>query len=219
MTSCSAFNELYPYYRSTEGMLTNLFRDEQTSMPTVAQLFAGFQYIAAAHEVLMTGRNSRNGPPSPRRDRPCPRLHNMEITGQRARPRRRVRRRPHVPFHRRVHDPRVHKQTGQDATTGKPRTADPRRPTPTCRHHGEHQPADDPLNSFTRTTEASPCRPIRVHDYANDGIWDGGLWMPGVAMRSTPRYCEHRGWRSAPHPFGHRQDAGHNRHLLSRGES
>ncbi len=55
----AALNELYPYYRSTEQMLTNLFRDEQT-MPAVAQLFAGFrQYIAAAHEVLMTGRNVR----------------------------------------------------------------------------------------------------------------------------------------------------------------
>ena len=54
-----ALNELYPYYRSTEQMLTNLFRDEQT-MPLVAQLFAGFRgYIAAAHEVLMTGRNAR----------------------------------------------------------------------------------------------------------------------------------------------------------------
>jgi AcrR family transcriptional regulator len=54
-----ALNELYSYYRSTEQMLTNLFRDEQT-MPLVAQLFAGFRgYIAAAHEVLMMGRTAR----------------------------------------------------------------------------------------------------------------------------------------------------------------
>jgi hypothetical protein len=40
-------------------MLTNLFRDEQT-MPTVARLFAGFRrYIAAAQEVMMTGRSVR----------------------------------------------------------------------------------------------------------------------------------------------------------------
>ena len=54
-----ALNELYTYYRSTEQMLTNLFRDEQT-MPTVARLFAGFRrYIAAAQEVMMTGRSVR----------------------------------------------------------------------------------------------------------------------------------------------------------------
>ena len=54
-----ALNELYSYYRSTEQMLSNLFRDEPT-MPLVAQLFAGFRrYIAAAHEVLMTGRSVR----------------------------------------------------------------------------------------------------------------------------------------------------------------
>ena len=54
-----ALNELYTYYRSTEQMLTNLFRDEQT-MPTVARLFAGFRrYIAAAQEVMMTSRSVR----------------------------------------------------------------------------------------------------------------------------------------------------------------
>jgi AcrR family transcriptional regulator len=54
-----ALNELYTYYRSTEQMLTNLFRDEQT-MPTVARLFAGFRhYIAAVQEVMMTGRSVR----------------------------------------------------------------------------------------------------------------------------------------------------------------
>jgi AcrR family transcriptional regulator len=51
-----ALNELYPYYRRTEQMLTNLYRDGQT-MPLVAQLFAGFRrYLAAAHEVLMSNR-------------------------------------------------------------------------------------------------------------------------------------------------------------------
>jgi AcrR family transcriptional regulator len=54
-----ALNELYPYYRRTEQMLTNLFRDEQT-MPLVAQLFAGFRrYLAGAHDILMSGRELR----------------------------------------------------------------------------------------------------------------------------------------------------------------
>ncbi len=54
-----ALRDLYPYYRRTEQMLTNLFRDEQT-MPLVAQLFAGFRrYLAAAQEVLMIGRKQR----------------------------------------------------------------------------------------------------------------------------------------------------------------
>ena len=54
-----ALGELYPYYRHTEQMLTNLFRDEQT-MPLVAQLFAGFRgYLAAAHDLLMSGRKQR----------------------------------------------------------------------------------------------------------------------------------------------------------------
>jgi AcrR family transcriptional regulator len=54
-----ALAELYPHYRRTEQMMTNILRDEQT-MPIVAQLFAGFrQYIAAAHETLMTGRRVR----------------------------------------------------------------------------------------------------------------------------------------------------------------
>lgn len=54
-----ALSELYPYYRRTEQMLTNLFRDEQT-MPLVAELFAGFRgYLTAAHQVLMKGRKLR----------------------------------------------------------------------------------------------------------------------------------------------------------------
>ena len=54
-----ALAELYPHYRRTERMMTNILRDEQT-MPIVAQLFGGFrQYIAAASETLMTGRRVR----------------------------------------------------------------------------------------------------------------------------------------------------------------
>jgi len=54
-----ALAELYPYYRRTERMLTNILRDELT-MPIVAQLFTGFrQYLAAAHQTLMSGRRLR----------------------------------------------------------------------------------------------------------------------------------------------------------------
>jgi AcrR family transcriptional regulator len=54
-----ALAQLYPHYRRTEQMMTNILRDEPT-MPIVAQLFAGYrEYIAAAHETLMTGRRVR----------------------------------------------------------------------------------------------------------------------------------------------------------------
>jgi AcrR family transcriptional regulator len=54
-----ALAELYPHYRRTEQMMSNILRDEQT-MPIVAQLFAGFRgYIAAAHETVMIGRRAR----------------------------------------------------------------------------------------------------------------------------------------------------------------
>jgi AcrR family transcriptional regulator len=54
-----ALHELYSYYRSTEQMMSNILRDEQT-MPVVEQMFAGFRaYIKAAQEILMAGRRAR----------------------------------------------------------------------------------------------------------------------------------------------------------------
>jgi AcrR family transcriptional regulator len=51
--------ELYAFYRQTEPMLDNLFRDE-TSMPLVEERFAAFRgYLAAATDTLMAGRNLR----------------------------------------------------------------------------------------------------------------------------------------------------------------
>jgi AcrR family transcriptional regulator len=55
----TALQELYPHYRSTERMMVNLLRDEET-MPIVKQLFGGFRgYLAAAQETLMRGRRVR----------------------------------------------------------------------------------------------------------------------------------------------------------------
>jgi AcrR family transcriptional regulator len=52
----AALEELYDFYRSTERMLENLFRDEPT-VPIVAERFAAFRgYFVAAREVLLTGR-------------------------------------------------------------------------------------------------------------------------------------------------------------------
>ena len=42
-----ALAELYPHYRRTEQMMTNILRDEET-MPIVAELFAGFRQDAAS---------------------------------------------------------------------------------------------------------------------------------------------------------------------------
>ncbi len=54
-----ALGELYAFYRQTEPMLDNLFRDE-TSMPLVQERFAAFRgYLAAATNTLMAGRNLR----------------------------------------------------------------------------------------------------------------------------------------------------------------
>ena len=54
-----ALGELYPYYRRTEGMLANLFRDEET-VAAVKERFAAFRgYIAAAADVLMQARGTR----------------------------------------------------------------------------------------------------------------------------------------------------------------
>jgi AcrR family transcriptional regulator len=51
--------ELYAFYRRTEGMMSNLVRDEAT-MPVVKQLFGGFrEYLTGAEDTLMTGRRAR----------------------------------------------------------------------------------------------------------------------------------------------------------------
>ena len=55
----TALGELYAYYRSTEQMMVNLLRDEET-MPIVKQLFGGFRdYLAAAATTLSAGRRAR----------------------------------------------------------------------------------------------------------------------------------------------------------------
>ena len=55
----AALDALYPYYRSTAGMMENLLRDEPVSA-LVRENFAGYrQYLAAAREALMRGRRSR----------------------------------------------------------------------------------------------------------------------------------------------------------------
>jgi len=57
-----ALEQLYAYYRRTESMLENLHRDE-ASMPIVKQLFGGFRdYLGAARDALMTGRQARGRP-------------------------------------------------------------------------------------------------------------------------------------------------------------
>ena len=54
-----ALAEIYAFYRQTEGMLDNLFRDERV-VPMVAQRFGAFRgYIEAAREALMAGRELR----------------------------------------------------------------------------------------------------------------------------------------------------------------
>ena len=55
----TALRELYAYYRQTERMLDNLFRDEPV-MPLVQDRFAAFRgYLEAARETLMAGRSLR----------------------------------------------------------------------------------------------------------------------------------------------------------------
>jgi AcrR family transcriptional regulator len=55
----TALEELYAYYRRTEGMMVNLHRD-QALMPTVKASFSRFgDYLAAGRETLMRGRRSR----------------------------------------------------------------------------------------------------------------------------------------------------------------
>jgi AcrR family transcriptional regulator len=55
----AALAELYAFYRRTEAMLENLFRDERT-VPIVGERFAAFRgYVTAARDVLMKGRRLR----------------------------------------------------------------------------------------------------------------------------------------------------------------
>jgi AcrR family transcriptional regulator len=61
-----ALRELYAYYRSAQGMLANLHRDEALSAP-VANLFGRFHdYLDAAHSTLMKGRRVRGRAPERR---------------------------------------------------------------------------------------------------------------------------------------------------------
>jgi AcrR family transcriptional regulator len=54
-----ALQELHGYYRQTERMLDNLFRDESI-VPLVAERFAAFRdYLTAARETLLAGRSLR----------------------------------------------------------------------------------------------------------------------------------------------------------------
>jgi AcrR family transcriptional regulator len=54
-----ALRELFGFYRRTEHMLENLFRDE-TTVPLVQERFAAYrEYFAAARETLMAGRRLR----------------------------------------------------------------------------------------------------------------------------------------------------------------
>jgi hypothetical protein len=54
-----ALVELYAFYRRTEAMFENLFRDEIT-VPMVGERFAAFRaYLASVQHALMTGRQLR----------------------------------------------------------------------------------------------------------------------------------------------------------------
>jgi AcrR family transcriptional regulator len=55
----TALEELYAYYRRTEAMMVNLYRDADL-MPTVQRSFGRFrEYLAGAQQTLMTGRRLR----------------------------------------------------------------------------------------------------------------------------------------------------------------
>jgi AcrR family transcriptional regulator len=55
----TALGELHGFYRRTEQMLDNLFRDESI-VPLVAERFAAFRgYLDAAQDALMRGRDAR----------------------------------------------------------------------------------------------------------------------------------------------------------------
>jgi AcrR family transcriptional regulator len=54
-----ALGELYAYFRRTEGMMVNLYRDEAL-VPTVKASFSRFRgYLEGAQETLMVGRHLR----------------------------------------------------------------------------------------------------------------------------------------------------------------
>src|SRR5437763_651489 len=54
----TALNELYRFYRRTQGMMENLVRDEAT-VPTVKRQFASYhEYLAAAGAILLKGRGN-----------------------------------------------------------------------------------------------------------------------------------------------------------------
>jgi hypothetical protein len=55
----AALEELYAYYRRTEGMFSNIIRDEKT-MPTVARMMSHYwDYMERAREALMSRRPER----------------------------------------------------------------------------------------------------------------------------------------------------------------
>ena len=55
----AALRELYAHYRSTEQMMINILRDEET-MPIVKQMLGGFRdYLTAAAKTLSAGRRAR----------------------------------------------------------------------------------------------------------------------------------------------------------------
>lgn len=55
----TALAEMYAFYRGSEGMLTNLFRD-RSAVAVVDQLMGAYdQFVAAAVEILLAGRGLR----------------------------------------------------------------------------------------------------------------------------------------------------------------
>jgi AcrR family transcriptional regulator len=55
----TVLEELYAYYRRTEGMFANLYRDEPL-VPVVAQQFGRFrEFLAQARDILLRGRGLR----------------------------------------------------------------------------------------------------------------------------------------------------------------
>jgi AcrR family transcriptional regulator len=55
----SALRELYGHYRRTERMMSNILRDEAT-MPIVKRMLKGYRdYLSAAREALLSGRDVR----------------------------------------------------------------------------------------------------------------------------------------------------------------
>lgn len=52
----TALNALYPYYRRTQQMMTNIHRDEEV-MPLVKQMMGGYRaYLETARDILLDGR-------------------------------------------------------------------------------------------------------------------------------------------------------------------